>query len=133
MIYLNRQGRSVNLAWLPKLERIIRRRFKANKDISLALVSDKEIRSLNKVYRHRDRVTDVLSFPWEDRGFLGEVLICLNQARRQARQYKHSLTKEMKILTIHGVLHLLGFDHERNLEEFKRQCAEEEKILKLLD
>ena len=133
MINVNKQGQRVDLRWLARLEKIFRKQFKVSKDISLALVSDQEIRSLNKVYRRHDKVTDVLAFVWQDKDFLGEVVICPDQARRQAIERQHSLTRELQILTIHGILHLLGFDHERSQTESKRQNTQEEKILKLLN
>ncbi|MFA5126698.1 MAG: rRNA maturation RNase YbeY [Patescibacteria group bacterium] len=133
MIYVNKRGWRADLSWVKKLGKIIRRQFKVEKDVSLALVSDKEIRSLNKVYRRHNKVTDVLSFAWQDKNFLGEVVICPTQAKRQAIQQQHSLSKELKILTIHGILHLLGFDHERNKAQFKKQSDWEAKILKLLN
>jgi len=132
LIDVNKRGERIDFLWLPLLERVLHSHFRLAKKISLALVSDIEIRRLNRVYRHKDKVTDVLSFSFADRDFLGEVLICLPQARRQAKLHKHSLKKELKFLTVHGILHLLGYDHEKNSRELLRQNKMQEKILALL-
>lgn len=90
-------------------------------EVSLSLVSDREMRELNRAYRGRDRVTDVLSFPQREGEELagpgdvpeplGDVVIAVGRARRQAREYGHSLEREMAFLAVHGTLHLLGLDH----------------------
>ena len=67
-----------------------------------------------------------------DTAILGEVVICLDQAKKQAKEKKHSLTMELKILLVHGILHLLGFDHERSALEQQRQEKEEQIILSQL-
>jgi len=91
-------------------------------EISIVLVSPKKIRIINKKYRQKSCVTDVLSFssggpdkiyPGQARN-LGDILICLEQARIQAKAQNHSLKKELEILTVHGVMHLLGLDHEKD-------------------
>lgn len=75
--------------------------------IAIALVSDARIRTLNRRYRHKNRSTDVLSFEPAD------IVIATGVARRQARAAGHSYAAELKILALHGLLHLLGYDHER--------------------
>jgi probable rRNA maturation factor len=86
--------------------------------IGIALVSDARVRALNRRYRHRDYATDVLSFPADGPPpispdpFLGEVVIAQGIARRQARDAGHSDLTELKVLALHGLLHLLGYDHE---------------------
>jgi probable rRNA maturation factor len=82
--------------------------------VAVALVSDGRIRQLNARYRGKDVATDVLSFAAEEPGFLGEVVIARGVARRQARQARHPLHVELRILALHGLLHLLGYDHERD-------------------
>ena len=88
--------------------------------VSIALVSDRRIRSLNRTYRRRDYTTDVLSFPSEERGFLGDIAIATGVAARQARDAQHSLPTELKVLALHGLLHLIGYDHERDRGEMRR-------------
>jgi len=140
---------------------------KVKTEISLAIVGDGRMRKLNKIYRGRNRVTDVLSFgdktvlPYLAKAFprlkknqeasnkvepasgqefieppdgvkrLGEVVICYPRAKKQAKRLGHSLNKELTVLLIHGILHLLGYDHEQNEQEAKKMRAMEEKILRI--
>ena len=95
--------------------------------VSVALVSDARVRGLNRRYRGIDRSTDVLSFPASDLseggplipdlssvnpGFLGDIVIARGVARRQARESGHSELTELRVLALHGLLHLLGYDHD---------------------
>jgi probable rRNA maturation factor len=86
---------------------------RARGSLTVAIVSDARVRALNRQYRKKDRATDVLSFPAE-RPFLGDVVIAAGVARRQAREAGHSFHTELRILALHGLLHLLGYDHERD-------------------
>lgn len=128
-IYLNKRGSQANFSWLKKLEKIIAKKFKLKQAISLALVSEQEIKDLNRVYRHKNKVTDVLSFNIDSAAILGEVVICLAVAKKQAENNKKSLSSELKLLTTHGILHLLGFDHEKSEVEYKKQELMQNKIL----
>jgi probable rRNA maturation factor len=83
----------------------------ARGDVSVALVSDRRMRALNRQFRGKDKATDVLSFPSE-KPFLGDVVIATGVATKQAREAGHSLTTEVRVLALHGLLHLLGYDHE---------------------
>ncbi len=87
-------------AWLARLAP-----KNAPRDISIALVSDAHIRALNRRYRRIDKVTDVLSFEPSD------IAIAISVARRQAREAGHSYADELKVLSLHGLLHLTGYDH----------------------
>ena len=78
---------------------------------TVAIVSDGRVRALNRRYRGRDVATDVLSFPAGDAGHLGDVVIAAGVARRQARAEGHGLRVELRVLALHGLLHLLGYDH----------------------
>ena len=99
------------------------------------LTDDARIHELNRTYRGVDRPTDVLSFSqregdapdsWD--GLLGDVIISIERAQRQADEYGHTMAREVGFLTVHGVLHLLGWDHEEPEEE-RRMMAETEDIL----
>jgi probable rRNA maturation factor len=79
------------------------------RDVSVALVDDKTMRTLNRKFRHKNKTTDVLTFPGEESC---EIVISVDQARRQAHDEKHSLATELRYLLLHGVLHALGYDHE---------------------
>jgi probable rRNA maturation factor len=80
--------------------------------LAVALVSDARVRRLNARFRGKNSPTDVLSFPADEPGQLGEVVIASGVARRQARQAGHSVQVELRVLALHGLLHLLGYDHE---------------------
>jgi len=84
----------------------------ASTQVSLLLCSDDLIRELNCVYRGKDSPTDVLSFPQNDPTLLGDVVISLDTAARQARELGCDLQDEVERLLVHGLLHLLGYDHE---------------------
>lgn len=70
------------------------------------------MRALNRQFRGKDYATDVLSFPSQERGFLGDIVIAAGVAKRQAREAGHSVQTELRVLSLHGLLHLLGYDHE---------------------
>jgi probable rRNA maturation factor len=82
--------------------------------MTVAIVPDARVHALNRQYRRQDAPTDVLSFPSGERGYLGDVVIAASVARRQARAAGHSLQTELRVLALHGLLHLLGYDHERD-------------------
>ena len=91
---------------------------RARGEVAVALVSDAHVRKLNRLYRHKDAATDVLSFPGSGGGparsavpELGDIVIATGVARRQAREAGHAYTIELRVLALHGLLHLLGFDH----------------------
>ena len=84
----------------------------ARGDLSVAVVSDRRMRALNRQFRGKDKVTDVLSFPAEIRGFLGDVVIAGGVGVKQAPPAGHPVQTELRVLALHGLLHLLGYDHE---------------------
>lgn len=116
-------------------------------EMSLSIVSPEEIQQLNKSFREVDKVTDVLSFPTCDnptRGAItvvcedvnpetdllniGDVVICMERAKEQAKEYGHSLKRELAFLSLHGLLHLLGYDHVEEADE-KQMVALQKEIL----
>ncbi len=92
----------------------LRRRLAGGREFGLSIASEAAVRRANRRFRGQDRATDVLSFPDGEAGHLGDILISAPQARRQARRLGHSLEAELKVLVLHGLLHLLGHDHERD-------------------
>ena len=86
--------------------------------VSVALVSDQRVRALNREYRRKDYTTDVLTFPSPQSPVpspcLGDIVIARGVARRQARAARHSEQTELRVLALHGLLHLLGYDHEQD-------------------
>ena len=106
--------------------------------LAVSLVGDDEIRELNRIHRGKDRPTDVLSFPLAEASdpvggerLLGDVVISIETARRQAADYDASLEAELKRLLVHGVLHVIGHDH-RQADERRRMKAEERRIAKAI-
>ena len=96
---------------------------------SIAFVGDRRIRRLNRQFRRVDKATDVLSFPLGSRPaetepggrYLGDIVISVETAERQALAQRHPLVMELQILMIHGLLHLLGYDHERDRGQMRRK------------
>lgn len=80
--------------------------------VTVAVVGDRRVRRLNAAFRGKDAATDVLSFPADAPGLLGDIVIAAGVARRQARRAGHALRDELRVLALHGLLHLLGYDHE---------------------
>ena len=114
--------------------------FEGSAEVSVTFVDDEEIRRLNKQYRNIDRSTDVLSFPLGENGvydinmdtgakLLGDIVISVPHAIDQAERYGHSLQREIGFLTVHSMLHLLGYDHEGGGIESVRMREKEETVL----
>jgi probable rRNA maturation factor len=105
-------------------------------ELSIVLVSDAQIRRLNKLYRNKDKPTDVLSFPIGEKVngwlILGDIVISVDTAKRQAQELGYSLEEELKRLLVHGLVHLLGYDHELGGEEEKKFFELEEFVLREL-
>ncbi len=133
----NQQGKfKINKAFIIKVSKTTLKNSKAPfSEIDLIFVNNKYIKKLNKKYLKRNRITDVIAFnynkgikfPNQDRLF-GEIFVSIEQARKQAKLYNHSFDKEIAILVIHGILHLLGWN-DRTKNQRKKM---EEKIKKLL-
>jgi probable rRNA maturation factor len=85
-------------------------------EVSIAFVDDSAMSALNRKFRQKNKTTDVLTFAGEDQ-FLGDIVISIEQARRQAADEKHSLATEVRYLIVHGILHALGYDHETDQGE----------------
>ncbi len=101
------------------------------KDVELMIVGDEEMQKINLEHRGMDKTTDVLSFPveFEFANFLGSIVISSDMADKAAKEFGHSLQDEARLLFIHGMLHLLGFDHEIDNGEMR---AREQEIIELL-
>ena len=119
---------------------LLQEEFDGSAEISVTFVDNEEIHELNKQYRNIDRETDVLSFPLGENGeydinhdtgakMLGDVVISLPKAVEQADMYGHSLQREIAFLTVHSVLHLLGYDHEGGGIEAVHMREKEESVL----
>ncbi|MBQ8029216.1 MAG: rRNA maturation RNase YbeY [Clostridia bacterium] len=119
---------------------LVNEKFKGPAEISVTIVDDEQIHQLNLKHRNIDRPTDVLSFPLgvdgvydinNDTGaqLLGDIVISIETAVRQAELYGHSLNREIAFLTVHSMLHLLGYDHEPGGLELVRMREKEEAVL----
>lgn len=111
-------------------------------EISLTFVTNEEIREINREYRGKDTPTDVISFAMEEQGegeieilgeesmptVLGDIIISIERAKEQAEEYGHSYKRELGFLTVHGFLHLLGYDH-MNEEDEKEMFSKQDEIL----
>lgn len=102
--------------------------LKGASHISLVFVSTKEMKQLNKTYRGKNRATDVLSFAPTEPGSLGELVFSLSVLQSQAEEHGLSLNMELGYMVLHGVLHLLGLDHERSVSEAKRMFRIQDKV-----
>ncbi|TCJ04209.1 rRNA maturation RNase YbeY [Cytobacillus praedii] len=111
----------------------IHEKIEAESEVSITFVSNEKIKEINKEYRKKDSVTDVISFAMEEMGegemeliglemprVLGDIVISVSRAREQAEEYGHTFMRELGFLAVHGFLHLLGYDHE---------TAEDEKVM----
>jgi len=140
---------SVEVAVLGKAGKASARRLKAKAarvlkilrrdeaELSLALVGNVEIQELNRRYRRKNEATDVLSFPLGDTpaqgpAILGDVIISVEKARSQARDRGRTLEEELETLLIHGILHLLGYDHEISPKEARRMQRMEKRVRRSL-
>jgi probable rRNA maturation factor len=98
-------------------------------EFAIVFTNDRGIRHLNLLFRNWDRATDVLSFPGEpkpkgpnfENNYLGDIIISVETAQRQAFDKHHSLETELRVLIVHGLLHLLGYDHETDQGQMRRR------------
>jgi probable rRNA maturation factor len=109
----------------------------ADTELSLVLIGNREMQKLNAGYRHKDYPTDVLSFPVEGEvpaeiSLLGEVIISVEKAAEQARERGRTVEKEMVTLLIHGIVHLMGYDHERSAKDARAMSRVEKRIYRQL-
>jgi probable rRNA maturation factor len=118
---------SVDKRFLKKIgEEVLKKEKKDIKDLSVALIGQKEITELNKDYRKKDKPTDVLSFQYN---ILGEIVICPEVVRANAKKFNSTFKKELARVLIHGILHLLGYSHETNTAKAKKMRKKEEDYL----
>ena len=99
-------------------------------ELSIALVRQGRIRELNKRYRGKNRVTDVLSFSYDGSG---DIVICLGEVKKNAKRFGTTFEKELSKVLIHGILHLLDYDHEKNEKEAEKMRKKEEYYLSQLE
>jgi len=111
-------------------EKVLEGEKKKEANLSIALVGQGRIRELNKRYRGKNRITDVLAFPNKEIG-LGETVICLREVKKNAKRFSSTFEKELARVLIHGILHLLGYDHEKSEAQAKKMEEKQNYYLKL--
>jgi probable rRNA maturation factor len=140
---------TIDLSWFRAVaERTLAIQYaQPNTEVGLVITGDEKVKELNKTYRGKDETTDVLAFymtpgtnwlksdkkdtfatPPDDILHLGEVVISYPKAVKQADEHNHSVKKELTTLIIHGILHLMGYDHQKDVDEKKMKAREEEII-----
>ena len=133
----NLSSESINESLFKKIIQFVLKEENREGNISIALVEPGEIRELNKNYREKDSVTDVLSFVNKNdiieikdkkEHFIGEIVLCPKKIRENAQEFNVDFTKELYWALIHGVLHLLGYEHD-NSENAKKMKEKEEYYL----
>ena len=123
---------------------VLKKEKKEKSGLSIAFIGQARMRKLNERYRRKNRVTDVLAFPAASVFFenfktgdlqkiegLGEIVICLREVKKNAKKFGQSFQKELALCLIHGILHLLGYDHERSKVKAKEMAKKEQYYLKL--
>ena len=121
MVIMRRAIRGVSR---PALERFIARAQRAaglRGEVNLLVAGSAELRRLNRDFRHKDKPTDVLSFPGISREFAGDIAVSADIARANARSLGHSVDRELRVLALHGLLHLAGYDHETDNGRMRRK------------
>ena len=127
------------------LETLYEEGYKGSFEVSVTFTDNKGIREINREYRNIDKETDVLSFPATDAGesftrsretgcfILGDIVMSLEKAVAQAQEYGHSFEREVAFLTVHSMLHLLGYDHVNSEEEEREMFGKQDIILEAMD
>ncbi|UTG99217.1 rRNA maturation RNase YbeY [Macrococcoides canis] len=128
---------------LPEIERLLifaadQEGIDEEAEVAVSFVDEDEIQAINKAYRNKDAVTDVISFALEEGEddfempdaprVLGDIVICVKRAKEQAEEYGHSFERELGFLSLHGLLHLLGYDHMNEADE-ARMFGRQDEIL----
>lgn len=123
------------LLWMEELTGLMQRKHKIKlrgQEISVVFVAESQIQKLNKDFRSKDKATDILSFSGFGDEDLGELVLCGDLVKRQAQEHGLSLKEELGYLLIHGVLHLLGYDHEKNETDAKKMFQLQDELFESL-
>lgn len=134
---VNESKMEVDYSFLPKvIDKCLSLEGVKSSIFSIIFIDDEKMQELNNTYRGIDRTTDVLSFAFEDneeviRGdrILGSIFVSIPKMEEQAREYGHSKTRELSFLVVHGLLHLLGYDHTKGEKEEKEMFSRQELVL----
>jgi probable rRNA maturation factor len=125
IVLFRRAPAELNRQDLERFARLLSDRIAEGRGFHCLITGDRELRRLNRDFLGKDYPTDVLSFPESSpAGFLGEIAISLQRARQQAAAYGHSVSDEIRVLMLHGILHLLGMDHQNDRGRMARAEAD---------
>jgi len=135
----------IDQEFIKKIIKEVLREEEREGDVSVAFIGPGRMRKLNRMYRGKNRTTDVLSFPGKEVSFeqfkigdfkevedLGEIVVCLREVKKNAKRAGISFDEELVRVLIHGTLHLLGYDHEKSEEEKEMRKREEKHLGKIL-
>ena len=133
----------INKELVKRISKKVLKQEKKQGDISIVFIGAKRMQDLNKRYRKEDRVTDVLCFSQnsilskffdlpKESFELGEIIVCLTKIKKNAQEFKSDFEKELKWVIIHGILHILGYNHEKSKKQAKRMREKEKYYLKNL-
>lgn len=120
---------AIGLRALEYQAKLLLEAMRCERELSILITDDREIRKLNRDFRFKDKATDVLSFPMEDDFLLGDVVISLDTAKRQAKEFNCTVKAELQRLLVHGLLHLLGYEHVGVSAAVCRRMQRKEKAL----
>ena len=123
MVILRTPVKDVSSAALARFATRARKAARLQGDVTVLVTGDGEIKKLNRDFRRKDKPTDVISFPSDADGVAGDIAISADIARVNGRQLGHGTLAELKVLILHGMLHLAGFDHEADSGEMARKEA----------
>ena len=134
---INEYGKDIKHDFLPKIiDKCLELENVQNAIFTIIFIDDKKMQELNKTYRGIDRTTDVLSFAYEENEsknyeyrLLGEIFVSIPKMEEQAKEYGHSYVRELSFLVVHGILHLLGYDHTLGKKEEEEMFSRQELVL----
>ncbi len=106
--------------------------LKTNRDLTIVFVSAAKIKKLNSQYRGKNKPTDILSFDSIEPSSLGELVLCLPILKKQALEHKLTVQREIGYMVLHGILHLLGYDHEKSQKEARQMFSLQDQIFEKL-
>ena len=124
-IFFDDNQEEFDLADLIQFLELVMEKQNVKLPLNIILTGNEEIQNLNRDFRAKDRVTDVLSFAWEEDDFLGEIYISIPQVAKQAPDFGATFEQELQRVSLHGVLHLLGYDHIAKDDKLKMETMEE--------
>ncbi len=121
LVILEKPVNGVSLAALSRFAARARKSARLRGEVAVLVTGDTEIRKLNRMFRKKDKATDVISFPSEAAGVAGDIAISADIAKANGRELGHGVLVELKILILHGMLHLAGMDHETDTGQMARK------------